>query len=127
MPYYSARSNGASDKLFHKIADATHGLVVELCQLEKQHNAHLAMLVHMLDSVGYTALHAADYQHEAEGKTDNLAHQFLAIQIFPLQECLPTDHKAQALHAKGFGIIVNDVPNIPFLAAWNEVQKRNRR
>lgn len=111
---------------FYKVAEATHELVVSLRQLEKQHNAHLAMMVHMLDSVGYTALHAAGYQQKTSGATDNLARQFLTIQIFPLQECLPTDHKAQALHAKGIGVIVNDVPDIHFLKEWETWQAQQR-
>ena len=111
---------------FYKVAAATHELVVALRQLEKQHNAHLAMMIHMLDSVGYTALHAAGYQQKTSGATDNLARQFLTIQIFPLQECLPTDHKAQALHAMGIGVIVNDVPDIHFLKEWEIYQTRQR-
>ncbi|PKL49559.1 MAG: hypothetical protein CVV42_06140 [Candidatus Riflebacteria bacterium HGW-Riflebacteria-2] len=111
---------------FYKVAEATHELVVSLRQLEKQHNAHLAMMVHMLDSVGYTALHAAGYQQKTCGATDNLARQFLTIQIFPLQECLPTDRMAQALHARGIGVIVNDVPDILFLKEWETWQAQQR-
>ncbi len=103
---------------FYDVAAATHELVTWIRQLERQHGAHLAMTVHMLDSIGYTALHADGYQKRTGGETDNLARQFLAIQIFPMQECLPTDHKAQVLHGMGAGVIVNDVPEIPFLKEW---------
>ncbi|MDD3149125.1 MAG: hypothetical protein PHD82_17685, partial [Candidatus Riflebacteria bacterium] len=98
---------------FQDVAAATHDLVTLVRKLEQEHAAHLAMTVHMLDSIGYSALHAARYQQLSAGETDGLARQYLAIQIFPLQECLPTDHKAQDLHAMGAGVIVNDVPEIP--------------
>lgn len=78
------------------------------------------MTVHMLDSVGYTSLHAAKYQAASHGKTDNLARQFLTIQILPLQECLPTDEKAQKIHKPGAGVIVNDVPDIPYPAGMQQ-------
>jgi len=125
--YQKTAFRHVSKNEFYKVAEATHELVIYLRQLEKQHNAHLAMLVHMLDSVGYTALHAAGYQQNTSGATDNLARQFLTIQIFPLQECLPTDHKAQALHARGIGVIVNDVPDIHFLKEWDAWQARQRQ
>lgn len=125
--YQKKAFHHVSKNEFYKVAEATHELVVYLRQLEKQHNAHLAMMIHMLDSVGYTSLHAADYQRDTHSATDNLARQFLTIQIFPLQECLPTDHKAQALHAKGIGVIVNDVPDIHFLQEWEKAQQRCSR
>lgn len=104
---------------FMAIAQATHEIIMYVKELEKTHDAHLAMTVHMLDSIGYTALHAADHQQQTHGDTDNLYRQFLTIQIFPMQQCLPTDLKAQQLHALGAGVIVNDVPDIPFLKEWN--------
>jgi len=104
---------------FKAVARATHEMVMHVKELEKKHGAHLAMTVHMLDSIGYTALHAADYQKNTHGDTDNLCRQFLTIQVFPMQQCLPTDLKAQHLHAAGAGVIVNDVPDIPFLKEWN--------
>ncbi len=112
---------------FSQVAALTHDLVTSIKKLEKQHNAHLAMTVHMLDSIGYTALHAADYQKQTHGDTDNLCRQFLTIQIFPMQECLPTDHKAQAIHALGVGVIVNDVPEIPFAKEWQKNHPRPAR
>lgn len=112
---------------FYQVAVLTHDLVTSIKNLERQHNAHLAMTVHMLDSIGYTALHAADYQKQTHGDTDNLCRQFLTIQIFPMQECLPTDHKAQAIHALGVGVIVNDVPEIPFAAEWQKTHQCKAR
>lgn len=104
---------------FAEVAAETLKMVNYVRHMEKQHQAHLAMTVHMLDSVGYTSLHAAKYQAASHGKTDNLARQFLTIQILPLQECLPTDEKAQKIHKLGAGVIVNDVPDIPFLQECN--------
>jgi hypothetical protein len=106
------------DAKFAEVAAETLKMVNYVRHMEKQHQAHMAMTVHMLDSVGYTALHAAKYQADSQGKTDNLSRQFLTIQILPLQECLPTDKNAQALHGLGAGVIVNDVPDIPFLQEW---------
>lgn len=110
------------DSKFAEVAAETLKMVNYVRYMEKQHRAHLAMTVHMLDSVGYTSLHAAKYQTDSQGKTDSLARQFLTIQILPLQECLPTDKKAQAIHKLGAGVIVNDVPDIPFLQEWHQVK-----
>ncbi|HNX75239.1 MAG TPA: hypothetical protein PLM07_11735 [Candidatus Rifleibacterium sp.] len=109
---------------FYEVAAAAHELATSIRAIEKQHGAHLAMTIHMLDSVGLAALHASDYQKRTAGETDGLARQFLAMQMFPLQECLPTDHDAQKLHAMGVGVIVNDVPEIPFLQEWEAGQKK---
>lgn len=103
---------------FSGVAAATHEIVTYIKNSEKKYGAHMAMTVHMLDSIGYCALHAAEYQKQTDGATDHLASQFLTIQVFPMQECLPTDEKAQTLHQMGVGAIVNDVPDIPFLQEW---------
>lgn len=108
---------------FAGVAAETLKMVNYVRYMEKQHKAHLAMTVHMLDSVGYTALHADKYQKQSQGETDNLARQFLKIQILPLQECLPADKKAQNIHKLGAGVIVNDVPDIPFLQEWQQTNR----
>ncbi|MFZ5951078.1 MAG: hypothetical protein ACOYXC_10260 [Candidatus Rifleibacteriota bacterium] len=111
-------------KDFDAVAAITYKTVNQIRAMEKKHGAHLAMTVHMLDSTGYCALHAAQYQKQTQGKTDNLARQFLTIHVLPMQECLPTDAKAQAIHQLGIGVVVNDVPDIPFLEEWQRLKRR---
>ena len=108
---------------FNEVAAETYNTARYIRMLENKYRAHMAMTVHMLDSLGYTSLHAAQYQKQSAGETDSLARQFIAIHIIPLQDCLPTDQKAQKLHKLGVGVIVNDVPDIPFFQEWQRLHR----
>jgi hypothetical protein len=105
-------------KAFHELAGAAYNLVQQVRQIETRDDVHLAMTLHLLESVGIAALHSVAYLKQSQGATAGISQLYLSIQIFPLQECVKTDQKAQALHAIGVGVIVNDVPPIPFVTEW---------
>lgn len=86
--------------------------------VEEREGCHLAMVKHFLESLGLGALHAVRYVRDSHGEVIPLAKAFLAVQLLPLGSTLSLDLDAQALHARGIGILINDVPSIPFEAEW---------
>lgn len=89
-----------------------------IAALEAQHQAHFAMSVHLLESLGFAALHAPDYI-AADASCEPLARQLVAIQLRLCDGGLLMDRLAQHCHQHGAGILVNDVPHIPFLRDWD--------
>lgn len=89
---------------------------------EQQAGAHFAMSKHILESLGLAALHAPKYLEQSGGETEKLAKQLVGIQLWLADTGIYMDKLAQNCHAMGAGIIVNDVPEIPFLA---EFEKRD--
>lgn len=85
--------------------------------LQDAHQAHFAMSVHLLESLGLAALHAPDYI-AADQRCEPLARQLVAIQLRLCDGGLLMDRLAQHCHQRGAGILVNDVPHIPFLREW---------
>ena len=88
-------------------------------QVEKKERCHLAMVRHFLESLGYGALHAIHYARQSNGKTLRLSKTFLLLQVFPFSSCLGYDLEAQKIHQLGIGILVNDLPSIPFKKEWD--------
>lgn len=88
----------------------------ELEIIEKRYDLHFAMTKHLLESAGIAALHAPVYIRASSGEASNLCRKFVSLQIKAIDRGIFLDRMAQASHRKGAGIIVNDVPDIPFLA-----------
>ncbi|NLI79842.1 MAG: hypothetical protein GX442_25780 [Candidatus Riflebacteria bacterium] len=103
---------------FHAAARLTWETLQMVKAVEEREGCHLAMVKHFLESLGLGALHAVRYVRDSHGEVIPLAKAFLAIQMMPLGNTLPMDLDAQALHARGIGLLVNDVPAIPFEAEW---------
>ncbi len=103
---------------FHAAARLTWETLQMVKAVEEREACHLAMVKHFLESLGLGALHAVRYVRDSRGEVIPLAKAFLAVQLLPLASTLPMDLDAQALHARGIGILVNDVPAIPFEAEW---------
>lgn len=122
--YRSAVSEALGRRDFERIGHLTAELLGRLEGLEAMADAHFAMTRHVAESVGYAALHALDYREDSAGATDDLAARFIRLQAFGLTGTVDIDRRAQALHRQGIGIIVNDLPDIPFLAEWQARQHR---
>lgn len=90
-------------------------------QLEHDSQSHFAMSKHMLESIGYAALHAPIYLEQSEGKTEKLGKQLIAVHLLMADGVgvVLTDKLGQRCHSKGAGILINDVPDIPFLDEFN--------
>lgn len=95
-----------------ELAAAIRGLEA----VEQKYNLHFAMTRHLLESAGLAALRAPVYIRASSGEAGNLCRKFVALQVKVIDRGIFLDKMAQASHRKGVGIIVNDVPDIPFLA-----------
>lgn len=102
---------------------AVHTLeLIELYEQEKQ--IYFQMLKHVVESIGFGALHAHQYHCESNGETDILANDFLNLQITGLNELIIfLDRKANELHQMGIGVLVNDLPTIPVVVEFEEYQQ----
>lgn len=110
---------------FMKVAGLTFGMIQVVREAEKRNRCHLALTAHFLESLGFSALHAVAYAKQSKGKTNSLSKAFLILQLLPLRYSLPFDTEAQKIQARGIGIVVNDVPHIPFVKEWQEAQHRD--
>lgn len=81
-----------------------------LIELEELHGAHLAMSRHLVESVGRSQ--AVIDRLDMGG--DRFARALLAVQLAALPLAIPLDARAQRVHARGGGILVNDLPAIVF-------------
>jgi hypothetical protein len=79
---------------------------------------HYAMTIHLVESVGLACLNAVGYASLTGGATGSVSRQLVRLQAAGLPFALHYDRLAQASHAVGVGVLVNDVPPIPFRARW---------
>lgn len=112
------RTIAASD--FDAAAAASHGALLEIERLEEAWQAHLCMSRHFVESIGLCALNAPRYAAASDGATVPLSRLLLSSQRFGLRFVAGFDRMAQEIHALGAGMLLNDVPDIPFLERWNE-------
>lgn len=106
---------------FETVCAAAAEALLALEQLEQRRDVHLAMTKHLLESAAYAALHAIDYAEQSRDATVALSKRLVAEQLLaPSRDALgpAVDEMASPLHQLGIGIIVNDVPAIPFLAEY---------
>jgi len=109
---------------FRKICALTAELIDKVFEQENKSQAHFAMLIHILESIGFAAANSIEYSKMSNGATDKLSKALIKLQSNPMTLSLAVkiDSSAQKAHALGAGIIVNDVPSIPFLATWNNIK-----
>ncbi|MFZ5480178.1 MAG: hypothetical protein ACOZNI_25670 [Myxococcota bacterium] len=91
-----------------------------LDSLEATHGVHLAMTRHSIESVAYAALHAPGYAEASGGRTTELSRDLVDTQLEAVRLHVPEefDERAAPIHALGAGILVNDVPRIPFVEEY---------
>jgi hypothetical protein len=103
---------------FREAAAASMALLEEVEALEERTGSHFAMTRHFVESIGLAAANAVGYVERTGGELLPLCRRFVQIQAMGLPSVLPFDRLAQPIHALGLGILVNDVPAIPFHQAW---------
>lgn len=103
-------------------AEEIEKCILSLEEIEKKEAVHFAMVKHVLESAGLAAIHAHDYILE-EKSIHGLCQRLVAIQIKLSASSLLFDRLAQACHEKDVGIVVNDVPPIPFLRELTEMRE----
>lgn len=107
---------------FAGIAEASYTMLETLDATEKATRTHWAMTKHLVESLGLAAMNALTYAEQSNGETLKLSRTFIRFQGLGLLGSVGLDRKAQALHQKGIGIVVNDVPHIPFAERWKALR-----
>lgn len=104
---------------FAAVARETAMALESVITIENSAQAHFMMTRHLLESIGLAALHAHDYVGQ-NGEVKALCRQLVVIQVRLAGSGLMMDKLAQRTHARGAGILINDVPHIPFLERFYE-------
>lgn len=112
---------------FLAAAKISYDFLQHIQQIEKEHHCHFAMIRHLIESIGFGVLHAPQYAKASEGATASLSQMFARIQNLGLLGCLWLDKQAGALHQMGIGILVNDLPHIPFEKEFQKTIFLNNR
>jgi hypothetical protein len=107
------------NKDFRGAARCSHETLKVVIGVERQEGCHLAMVRHILESFGFSALHAIGYSRQSQGATESLSKTFLLVQALLFAKCIWFDLEAQKSHQLGVGILVNDLPAIPFEEEWD--------
>jgi len=75
---------------------------------------NVALSIHLIESIGMAARNAAELSRITNGKTDGFYRAFIILQNSGITGFSRVDIKSQAFHQHDIGIIVNDLPAIPF-------------
>ena len=102
---------------FEPVARETGQMLTEVAERETRCEAHFAMVRHMLESIGLAAVNAIRFAELSAGETRSLSRSLLLFEAKGMRTAATLDRRAQEVHALGVGIIVNDLPAIPFPAA----------
>ena len=105
---------------FEQAASDTARMVAAVVEREARCEAHFSMVRHVLESIGLAAVNAIRFAELSGGKTRRLSRDLLLFQIKGARTAVALDRRAQKVHALGVGIIVNDLPAIPFPAPLRE-------
>jgi len=97
-----------------ELAALTHQMLGRTVQFEEKHEATMIMHRHILESIGLAAINHKLIDRDSGGATRLLSKWFLLFQLQGLSFCGLLDGLAQRSHARGVGIVENDVPYIPF-------------
>jgi hypothetical protein len=85
-----------------------------LSQHEKSFEAHIALLKHICESAAFAAKNAVEYTKTNDVKVKRLASLFIKAQLLGTILSPLVDRSASKLHKYGVGIVVNDLPDIPY-------------
>ena len=99
---------------FEQAARDTARMLTAVAERETRCEAHFAMLRHLLESIGLAAVNAIRFAELSAGKTRLLSRDLLMFETKGVRTAVALDQRAQEVHALGVGIIVNDIPLIPF-------------
>ena len=99
---------------FLSIAKETRKQILAIQQEQVSLEVHFAMTLHLLESIGMTAL--CFIQRASKSNRGPVFFGFLIrLQIHVLWLSMYFDRWVNPLHQKGLGIVIHDVPTIPFL------------
>lgn len=116
--YKTAVGKAAEANDFRQVARDSYDLLRTVHDIESASQSHFYMVRHIVESTGLAALNAVDYARSSKGETNKLSRDFLKLQVMAIGLTVTIDRKAQEVQAMGVGILVNDIPYIPFEEAW---------
>lgn len=124
--YTRCLRNNAKTLDFERAARDTARMLAAVAEREIRCEAHFAMVRHLLESIGLAAVNAIRFAELSAGKTQLLSRDLLMFETKGVRTAVALDRRAQEVHAVGVGIIVNDLPSIPFPAPLHEVVEPRR-
>lgn len=89
--------------------------------IEEEHQCHFAMSIHLIESIGLASLNAMEYVRESNGETSFLSSVLIRTQTISLLLAVDFDRNVQKIHQLGVGIVLNDVPHIPFKTKYHTI------
>jgi len=110
---------------YRAVAHAAHAFLEEIKAIEARVESHFCMTRHFVESLGIASANATDYSARTGGEINAFVRFFLDTQIFGLRFVEYFDRRAQPFHAEGVGIVLNDIPDIPFDAAYERMKERD--
>lgn len=104
------------------ITEAVNTALLAIEDFERYNNVYLAMTKHLVESLGFGALHSLYYRCDSQGETYHLGQDLMLLQAaaIKLGNPLSYDKQANQFHQQSLGILVNDLPHIPFLKEYDE-------
>ncbi len=75
---------------------------------------HAPLLIHVLESLGAFARHGREFGHRTDGRSVPLSLKIIKGHAQVLRLALWLDIRAWPLHHLGIGLLINDLPPIPF-------------
>lgn len=124
--YRKTLSQALNRNDFTAIAEASYALLEALEATETETRTHWAMTKHLVESLGLAAMNAIGHAERSGGETQRLSRTLIRFQSLGLMGSVSIDRKAQAFHQRGIGIVVNDVPSIPFAERWKALSSLPR-
>lgn len=104
------------------ITEAVNTALLDIDDFERYNNVYLPMTKHLVESLGFGALHSLYYRCDSQGKTYRLGQDLMKLQAVAIKLGNPISYDVEAnqFHQDGVGILVNDLPHIPFLKEYDK-------
>lgn len=116
--YRKAMPKICTEQDLRQVAALSYRMLETIDRTERSAGSHFAMTKHVVESIGMAALNGLRWAAQSGGETLPLTAKLVESQELALLSSLWIDKQAQRCHAKGAGIIVNDMPPIPFKTHW---------
>ncbi len=106
---------------FQGAVDQSVQMLAWIDNFEKTNQIYLPMTKHVVESIGFAALHAPIYMSQSAGETLALSCDLVNLQVGTLKRFISIsfDKQANVFHQEGVGVLVNDLPHIPFLSEFH--------
>lgn len=103
------------------ITEAANAALLSIDDFERANNVYLPMTKHLVESLGFGALHSLYYRCESQEDSYRLGQDLMLLQALAIKlgNSLSYDKEANEFHQQRIGILVNDLPHIPFLKEYD--------